>query len=40
VEQADRDDSTDPARTALLDEETRARLARKHTRSRDVLAAG
>lgn len=32
--------STDPARTALLDEETRARLARKHTHSRGRARGG
>lgn len=40
VKQADLDDNTDPARTALLDEETRARLARKYAHAREVLAAG
>ncbi|WHF22142.1 hypothetical protein QJS66_18670 [Kocuria rhizophila] len=30
VKQADLDDNTDPARTALLDEDTRARLVRKY----------
>lgn len=40
VEQADRDDRTDPARTALLDKETRARLARKHTHSRGRARGG
>ena len=40
VNQADLDDNTDPARTALLDEDTRARLARKYAHAREVLAAG
>lgn len=40
VKQADLDDNTDPARTALLDEDTRARLARKYAHAREVLAAG
>ena len=40
VKQADLDDNTDPARTALLDEDTRTRLARKYAHAREVLAAG
>ena len=40
VKQADLDDNTDPARTALLGEDTRARLARKYAHAREVLAAG
>lgn len=40
VKQADLDDNTDPARTALLDEDTRVRLARKYAHAREVLAAG
>ena len=40
VKQADLDDNTDPARTALLDEDTRARLVRKYAHAREVLAAG
>ncbi|MDO4918294.1 HD domain-containing protein [Kocuria sp.] len=40
VKQADLDDNTDPARTALLDADTRARLERKYAHAREVLAAG
>ena len=40
VKQAGLDDNTDPARTALLDEDTRGRLARKYAHAREVLAAG
>lgn len=40
VKQADLDDNTDPARTALLDEETRERLAHKYAHAREVLAEG
>ncbi|WP_267897592.1 hypothetical protein [Kocuria tytonis] len=40
MKQADLDDNTDPARTALLDADTRVRLARKYTHAREVLAAG
>lgn len=40
MKQADLDDNTDPARTALLDEDTRARLVRKYAHAREVLAAG
>ncbi|RLY94290.1 HD domain-containing protein [Kocuria tytonicola] len=40
VKQADLDDNTDPARTALLDPETRARLEQKYAHAREVLAAG
>lgn len=37
VKFADIDDNTDPARTALLDEGTRARLAKKYTKARTQL---
>ena len=40
VKQADLDANTDPARTALLDEDTRARLVRRYAHAREVLAAG
>lgn len=40
VKQADLDDNTDPARTALLDADTHARLERKYAHAREVLAAG
>lgn len=40
IKQADLDDNTDPARTALLDPETRVRLEQKHAHAREVLAAG
>ncbi len=38
VKHADIDDNTDPARTALLDETTRARLAQKYAAAREALA--
>ncbi len=37
VKRADIDDNTDPARTALLPESTRERLAAKYTRTRHLL---
>lgn len=40
IKQADLDDNTDPARTALLDPETRVRLEQKYAHAREVLAAG
>lgn len=39
VKLADIDDNTDPARTAQLDEHTRARLANKYAHARSVLLA-
>ena len=39
VKYADLDDNTDPARTALLDPETRRRLEAKYTHARGVLSA-
>lgn len=38
VKEADIDDNTDPARTALLDDATRARLAAKYAAAREALA--
>lgn len=39
VKIADIDDNTDPARTALLDDATRARLATKYAATREALAS-
>lgn len=38
VKMADIDDNTDPARTALLDDATRSRLAAKYAAAREALA--
>ena len=40
VKHADIADNTDPERTALLDEETRERLAKKYTKSLTLLSLG
>ena len=40
VKRADIADNTDPERTALLDEETRERLAKKYAKSLILLSLG
>ena len=40
VKRADIADNTDPERTALLDEETRERLAKKYAKSLTLLSLG